>query len=179
MPLEISGTGSLWSRAPRGARIAALAAALLAIVAAIAALLAGGPPLEEDRIRRVILEAAAAAEAREPERLAPLISSQYYRNYGFSREQFLERARRDLARVRDLRIRIRKWEFQRSENEAVVLLRFRFSLVAPEIGPYSNVPVNRLPNTPPGEDERARLSLVREDGEWRIVELDAGIPEWR
>jgi len=122
---------------------------------------------------------SAAAEARDPERLAPLISSQYYRNYGFSREQFLERARRDLARVRDLRIRIRKWEFQRSENEAVVLLRFRFSLVAPEIGPYSNVPVNRLPNTPPGEDERARLSLVREDGEWRIVELDAGIPEWR
>ncbi len=168
---------STWNRMPRGVRIAVLFGGLLAI-ALLIFLLSRGMMSDEERVRAAVLDAIHAAERERLDRLGDVFSKDYRGYYGNNYSELMDRARRDFTLIDNLSIDPTAWEITITEGtRAEVALRFRFSLIYGQIGPYRNVPLNRHPNTPPGADETARLVLEREaDGRWRIVELDADVP---
>jgi hypothetical protein len=100
------------------------------------------------------------------------------RNLRGTASAVLSRAGRDFGLISNLNLRPKEWTIAIKGDRAVVDLRFTFRLTIEKMSGYSNVPMSRLPTTPQGENDKARLVLEREaEGEpWKISEMEVQIP---
>lgn len=169
------GVPAFWLRLSRGRRVLLLAVLLLGVLLAVARL-AFAPVSEEERVKAGVLESIQAAENESVAELAATISRNYRGFYGTDFDDLMARAERDFGLISNLNIRPKQWTITIEGDRAVVDLRFTFRLVIEKMSGYSNIPMSRLPTTPQGEDDKARLVLERDGEHWRIVEIEVAIP---
>lgn len=164
-----------WYRRTRQQRILALLAGLL-LVTALAIVLTRRMVTEEEKVKAAVLEAIGAVEAQSIERVMDIFSKNYRGYYYSTYAELIPAVGMDFNLYSSLSISVTQWNVAIEGNEATVDMQFRFRMMLDQAGPYRNFPMTRLPSTPPGEDNRARLVLRKEDGVWRILELEVKIP---
>jgi hypothetical protein len=165
----------LWYRLTRQQRILVLLAALV-LVGGLAFLVSRRMVTEEEKVKAAVLEAVGAVEAQSIQRVMEIFSKNYRGYYYSSYGELIPAVGMDFNLYSTLSVSVTQWNVAIEGNEATVDMRFRFRMMLDQAGPYRNFPMTRLPSTPPGEDEQARLVLRKEEGMWRIVELDVKIP---
>lgn len=165
----------LWYRLTRQQRILVLLAALV-LVGGLAFLVSRRMVTEEEKVKAAVLEAVGAVEAQSIQRVMEIFSKNYRGHYYSTYAELIPAVGMDFNLYSSLSVSITQWTVVLEGDEATVDLQFRFRMMLDQAGPYRNFPMTRLPSTPPGEDNKARLVLRKEAGVWRIIELDVRIP---
>lgn len=131
-------------------------------------------PNQKRKVRETILRVETIFEARDAERLRPLLTEDFVSDQAGDRDETIAALAEVFENLVSLDIKIKQMGVEISGDRATALVYFRASGSFQGGGVYREVPFRGLSTTPnrPGELDRCRVGLVRSDGRWLLARAE-------